>query len=85
MKKTLIYTLIGGACLVASTGLTLIANGTESAVSTNSNTTLVAISEDNTLNITPKSFTANETVYVITDHAGQATNSFVGSTINTST
>lgn len=85
MKKPLIYTLIGGACLVASTGLTLIANGIESAVSTNSNTTLVATSEDNTLNITPKSFTTNETVYVITDHAGQAAKSFVGSTINTST
>ena len=85
MKKPLIYTLIGGACLVASTGLTLIANGTESAINTNSNATLLATSEDNTLNITPKSFTANETVYVITDHAGQATKSFVGSTINTST
>ncbi len=84
MKKSSLYCLIGSACLITSTGLTLIANGIDHATNPNSNTNPVIAAQDNTLNITPKSFTANETVYVITDHAGNTAKSFVGSTINTS-
>lgn len=82
MKKSLLYTIIGGACLLTTTSLTLIASGVEHANDTNSNQTLVATTT--TLDTTPKSFTKNETVYVITDTAGHQVKSFVGNTINTS-
>ena len=86
MKKPLLYTIIGGACFLATTSLTLIANGVEHADQTNqTNQPQPLVATTTTLDTTPKSFTKNETVYVITDSAGHQTKSFVGSTINQST
>lgn len=84
MKKSSLYCLVGGACLLASTTFTLIANGVEHANLDNSNTNETLIATTSTLNTTPKSFSSNETVYVITDPAGHQTKSFVGNTLNQS-
>lgn len=85
MKKSLLYCIIGGACLLTTTSLTLIANGVEHAnPNTNANQTLVATTTELGGTTTPKSFTSNETVYVITDPAGSQVKSFVGNTLNQS-
>lgn len=81
MKKSLLYGIICGSCFAVSTGLTLIANGIESA---NSNPEETLIATTNTIDTTPKSFNQNETVYLITDHSGAKNTSFVGNTINQS-
>lgn len=87
MKKSSLYCLVGGACLLASTSLTLIASGIENSIkndleNTNSNTTLLAVTS--TLDSTPQSFSQNETIYVITDTTGAQAKSFIGNTINQS-
>lgn len=83
MKKSLLYTIIGGACLLTTTSLTLIANGVENTNrSTNSNQPIVATTSN--LEPTSKSFTNDETVYVITDNNGNPTKSFINNTLNTS-
>lgn len=86
MKKSTLYSIICGSCLLASTGLTLIASGIDNAnnTNTNSNTPIVATTTTATLDSTPRTFSRNETVYVITDHAGNQVKSFVNSAINNS-
>lgn len=83
MKKSKIYALVCGTCFLISSGLTLVANGFDGvgidSVATNNDATMV--SEVNTM---PKSFNKNETVYVITDHTGARTKSFVNNILNTS-
>ena len=85
MKKSLIYTIVGGACLIASTGLTLIANGMEhnsSEVATD--TSASQLTTESLIKPSTKSFSQNETVYIITDQAGAKAKSFIGNTINQS-
>lgn len=85
MKKSTLYSIICGSCLLASTGLTLIANGIDNAntnANTNTNTNTSTIATTATVDSTPQTFSRDETVYVITDHSGNQVKSFVNNTIN---
>ncbi|MBR2839881.1 hypothetical protein IKE82_00940 [Candidatus Saccharibacteria bacterium] len=84
MKKSLLYTIVGSACLLTTTSLTLIANGIESNNTDNTTPTSLIAGETTPINTQAKSFDTNESVFVITDHAGANTKSFIGSTINNS-
>ena len=84
MKKSTMYAVVCGSCFLASTGLTLVANGFDGARSNDEAMSENVVAVAPTLETTPRSFNKNETVYIITDHAGVKSKSFVNNVLNTS-
>ena len=78
MKKSLIYTSVCGLALFAGSLTTVLVNNV-SAETTQSNP---AIALEQTLTATNKIASKNETIYAITDSAGEVKNVFVGNTLD---
>ncbi len=85
MKKPLLYSIVCGAALAISSALTLTIGFVSSTTNDHINNNQLVAINTNLGEETPTSFSSrDETVYIITDHTGEQTKSFVNNTLNSS-
>ncbi len=85
MKKQLIISSIIGLIILAGFFTTITINSTNAETASSKNLATLSTSDEAALPApSPELIPENETVYVITDHAGSVNKKFIGNTLNTS-